>query len=205
MGVFLRLDKKTTVLYNVYTITYFHAWNGCDGYSSINTKDFYPSNDVTYLDLSEYMKYLERLSKFMKKYVLFVVFLCLVFLFGCDKEIQTEIVSENITEIEFENATEGETELQPESKTEYVYEPLTYKLVEPTQEELEEICDKLGRISVASTKNYNFETDNTYQYIFYWNELEHFYVPRYDEEIAKYIAEPVCVNEYGKGYWNNTY
>ena len=39
-----------------YTITYFHAWNGCKGYSSINTKDFYPSDDVTYLDLSNYMK-----------------------------------------------------------------------------------------------------------------------------------------------------
>ena len=39
-----------------YTITYFHAWNGCNGYSSINTKDFYPSDDVTYLDLSNYMK-----------------------------------------------------------------------------------------------------------------------------------------------------
>ena len=39
-----------------YTITYFHAWNGCNGYSSINTKDFYPSDDVTYLDLSNYIK-----------------------------------------------------------------------------------------------------------------------------------------------------
>ncbi len=41
---------------DAYVITYFHAWNGCSGYSSINTKTYYPSEDVTYLDLSKYMK-----------------------------------------------------------------------------------------------------------------------------------------------------
>lgn len=129
----------------------------------------------------------------MKKCTLFIVFLCLIFLFGCDKDVQTKIEAENITES------------KPENKTECVYEPLTYKLVEPTQAELEEISDKLGIISVASTNNYNFETDNAYQYLFHWNELEYFYVPRYDAEIAKYISEPVYFTENGKGFWDNTY
>ena len=125
----------------------------------------------------------------MKKYALFAFFICLVSLFSCNKDIQTELVAENTTE----------------SNPEYVYEPLTYTLLEPTQAELEEISDKLGIVSAASTKNYNFETNNAYQYLFHWNELEYFYVPGYNEEIAKYISAPVYVTEYGKGFWNNTY
>ena len=39
-----------------YDVTYFHAWDGCAGFSQINTKEFSPSEDVTYLDLSKYMK-----------------------------------------------------------------------------------------------------------------------------------------------------
>lgn len=39
-----------------YDVTYFHAWDGCAGFSQINAKEFSPSEDVTYLDLSKYMK-----------------------------------------------------------------------------------------------------------------------------------------------------
>lgn len=125
----------------------------------------------------------------MKKYALFAAFLCLVSLFACNKDIQTENVAENIKE----------------SKAEYVYEPLTYTLVEPTQAELEKIRNKLGIISATIIGDYDCETNNAYQHLFHWNELEYFYIPPYDEEIAKYISEPVRISEYGIEFWDKTF
>lgn len=98
-------------------------------------------------------------------------------------------------------------EQQPEEieLSEYVYEPLTYTLVEPTYSELQEIRNKFGIISATIVDNYDCETDNAYQHLFCWNELEYFYVPTYDEAIKRYICEPVYVSEYGIELWDKTY
>jgi hypothetical protein len=117
----------------------------------------------------------------MKKYTLFAVFLCLVFLFGCSEVMQAE------------------------NETKNVCEPVTYTLVEPTHAELQSIQNKLGVISATTIDDYNCETDNAYQILFYWNELDYHKVPPYNEELKKYICEPVYVSEYDVEFWNKTY
>lgn len=113
----------------------------------------------------------------MKRCVLFVVLLCFVSLFGCKQNIQTE------------------------NETEYFYEPLTYEPVEPTHSELKKIRNKLGIISATFSGDYNCETDNAYHTLFYWDDLQDYYIPNYDDEITQYIAKPIHTNN-GYVYWD---
>ena len=68
-----------------------------------------------------------------------------------------------------------------------------YKLVTPTQEELDEIAVRLEPILSMFLFDYDCEKDNIYELLFVNDHLCYGY-PKYDEEVAKYIAKPLAVN-----------
>ena len=73
-----------------------------------------------------------------------------------------------------------------------------YKLVEATQEDFDKIIYQLEPILAMYLDDYNYETENPYDNLFYFNVLDWVY-PACEEEIEKYIAEPLKKhsNEYG--------
>lgn len=68
-----------------------------------------------------------------------------------------------------------------------------YHLVTPTQEELDEIAVRLDPILSMYLSDYDCEKDNIYQVLFSYDHLDYVY-PKYDNEVAEYIAKPLVVN-----------
>ena len=73
-----------------------------------------------------------------------------------------------------------------------------YKLVKATKEDFDKIIYQLEPILAMYLDDYNYETENPYDNLFYFNVLDWVY-PACEEEIEKYIAEPLekDSNEYG--------
>ena len=68
-----------------------------------------------------------------------------------------------------------------------------YKLVTPTQEELDEIAVRLDPILSMYLSDYDCKKDNIYKTLFSYDHLDYVY-PKYDNEVAEYIAKPLVVN-----------
>ena len=75
-----------------------------------------------------------------------------------------------------------------------------YKLEVPTQQELSEMVQRLDPILSMFHSDYDSSVDNIYEYMFDYNQLDYVY-PVYDDEVKKYITEPIVVSEYGNMYW----
>lgn len=73
-----------------------------------------------------------------------------------------------------------------------------YKLVTPTQEEFDEITERLGPILSMFFFDYDCKKDNIYEFLFSYDHLGYVY-PEYDDEVTEYIAKPLAI--YSK---NNT-
>ncbi len=80
-------------------------------------------------------------------------------------------------------------------------EKLTYKIVEPTQEEIEEIPERLGYVLGMVDGDYNCLSDDMYANLFTVNKLDYVY-PEYDDEVAKYIAPPLSSGYSGEPCWD---
>ena len=77
-----------------------------------------------------------------------------------------------------------------------------YKLVTPTQEEFDEIAERLNPILSMFIFDYDCEKDNIYEFLFV-NDRFYYGYPEYDEEVAEYIAKPLAVNfENGFLFWD---
>lgn len=78
---------------------------------------------------------------------------------------------------------------------------ITYKIVPATEQEIEEIGYRLLPILGMYQKDYNCYYDSIYDDMFSYNILEYIY-PDYDEEVEKYIAEPLYKSERGIVRWS---
>lgn len=79
-----------------------------------------------------------------------------------------------------------------------------YKLVTPTQEEFDEIAERLNPILSMFLFDYDCEKDNIYEFLFSYDHLGYVY-PEYDNEVAEYIAKPLAVNfEKNTWFWDIT-
>ena len=65
-----------------------------------------------------------------------------------------------------------------------------YKIVTPTQEEINEINDRMLPILGMYWSDYDCTIDSIYDDMFNFNHLQYIF-PEYNEEVTKYIAEPL--------------
>ncbi len=68
-----------------------------------------------------------------------------------------------------------------------------YKLVTPTQEEFDEITERLNPILSMFLFDYDCEKDNIYEFLFV-NDRFYYGYPEYADEVAEYIAKPLAIN-----------
>lgn len=79
-----------------------------------------------------------------------------------------------------------------------------YKLVTPTQEEFDEIDERLNPILSMFFSDYDCEKDNIYDLLISYNHLDYAY-PIYNDEVAEYIAKPLGINtENDFWFWDIT-
>lgn len=67
---------------------------------------------------------------------------------------------------------------------------VTYKIVPPTEKEIDEITESLDPILSTYFDDYDYLSDNMYNNLFSYNRLKYI-VPKYEEQIAEFIAEPL--------------
>ena len=75
-----------------------------------------------------------------------------------------------------------------------------YKIVTPTQTEIEKIYDRMLPILAMHHSDYNCHSDNIYYDLFDFSLVDYVY-PWYEDEVTKYIAEPLIHSSFGIPMW----
>lgn len=118
-------------------------------------------------------------------------------------------ISNTITDILFEYNTDSYESLMIENYqnaiiNEPVNEPekeLAYKIVPATEQEIEEIGDRLYIAVGMYFDDYDYTVDNIYDSLFEYNKMGYI-EPKYDQEVTQYICEPYYYTDYGLARWD---
>lgn len=118
-------------------------------------------------------------------------------------------ISNTITDILLEYNTDSHESLMIENyQNAIINEPvneyaneLTYKIVPATEQEIEEIGDRLYIAVGMYFDDYDYTVDNIYNSLFEYNKLGYI-EPKYDQEVTQYICEPFFYTDYGLACWD---